>query len=192
MFKLFSDIKPTTNQTDTLHNVSQTSAKFYAMHMERVDSLKELIKLPLPNECTFLWSMKSFNAFTFIPFLIKPFGVIDELHLSTYTINKRIVDALVREIDAKHITDVQIFISDSIKFRMPSVIDHLSAMMQTRPNIAVTYGWNHSKVTCARCGDNYFVMEGSGNWGENAQYEQYVLINSQQIYEFRKTNFKMV
>ena len=75
---------------------------------------------------------------------------------------------------------------------MPQVIDHLNALLHSRPMIQIHYGWNHSKVTCVQCGSNYLVLEGSGNWGENAQYEQYVLINSKQVYEFRQKNIGVV
>ena len=170
----------------------QLTTRFWNMHTERIESLKKLINIPGENECTFLWTMNSFNAFTFIPFCLSNFGHIDELSLSTYTVSRRIADALIRQIDAGNITKVNIFVSESLKFRMPQVIDHLNALMETRPNIKIQYGWNHSKITCVRCGDNHLVFEGSGNWGENAQYEQYILTNSKIIYDFRKKNIGMV
>lgn len=185
MPKLFSNI---TSAVEPAEQSSQMVEKFYRMHIERVESLKKLVHLPEENEITFLWTLKSFNAFTFIPFCISHFGHIDELYLSTYTVNRRIADALIREYDKGTISRVNIFVSDSIKFRMPAVVDHLQAQLLTRPGITVQFAWNHSKITCARCRENYFVLEGSGNWSENAQFEQYVLINSRNIYEFRKEN----
>jgi hypothetical protein len=170
----------------------QASVRFWAMHTERIESLKKLINIPGENECTFLWTMNSFNAFTFVPFCLSHFGHIDEICLSTYTISRRISDALIKQIDLKTIDNVHILVAESLKFRMPQVIDHLNAQMTTRPQLHIEYGWNHSKVTCIRCGTNYLVLEGSGNWGENAQFEQYILTNSQEIYEFRKKNLGMV
>jgi hypothetical protein len=37
--------------------------------------------------------------------------------------------------------------------------------------------------------DNYYIIEGSGNWSENAQYEQYILANSKGVYDFRMELF---
>lgn len=189
--KLFPTDKAVSNDPDE-NKTEQITTRFYAMHEERISSLKKLINIPAPDECTFLWTQNSFNAFTFIPFCLSHFGKIDELYLSTYTISKRIADALILQIDKGTIDRVNVFVSESLKFRMPAVIDHLNALLQSRPQMTITYGWNHSKVTCVRCGDTYLVLEGSGNWGENAQYEQYVLINSKKIYEFRKRNFELV
>ena len=166
----------------------QLTTQFWQMHAERIESLKKLVSIPQPEQCTFLWTMKSFNAFTFIPFCLSHFGRIDEIYLSTYTISRRIADALIRQVDAGKIGSVHVFVAESLKFRMPQVIDHLNAHLMSRPMIRIDYGWNHSKVTCVRCGENYLVLEGSGNWGENAQFEQYVLINSKKVYEFRKKN----
>lgn len=175
-----------------IEKTDQLSVSFWAMHTEKVKTLKKLIHLPGLNECSFIWTLNSFNAFTFIPFCIANFGRIDELYLSTYTINRRIADALFKQTDDGNIGNVYISVSESLKFRMPAVVEHLEAMTATRSNISIRYIWNHSKITCVRCGDNYFVLEGSGNWSENAQYEQYVLINSKEIYEFRKKNISAV
>jgi len=192
MPSLFS--KPKAEETGSIpaDKSEQLSTKFWAMHTERIESLKKLINIPGENECTFLWTLNSFNAFTFVPFCISHFGHIDELYLSTYTISRRIADALIKQIDLKAIDNVHVLVAESLKFRMPQVIDHLNALITTRPQLHIEYGWNHSKVTCIRCGNNYLVLEGSGNWGENAQFEQYILTNSKEIYEFRKKNLGMV
>jgi hypothetical protein len=194
MRRLFSNDTPEPEKQikELTGKSEQLTEKFWAMHVERIESLKKLIKLPEENECTFIWTENSFNAFTFIPFCLSHYGFITELYLSTYTISKRIADALIKQIDSGNILQVHIMVSESLKFRMPAVIDHLNALLPSRPQLQIHYGWNHSKITCVRCGENYLVFEGSGNWGENAQFEQYILTNSKQIYEFRKENICMV
>jgi len=161
---------------------------FLNTHEHRVESLKLLSgNLPSPGEILFLWTVNSFNAFTFIPFILRQCGTIDELLLSTYSINIRIIDALVKLIDRGKVCSVEIFISDSIKSRLPKVFDHLSAQVEKRRGIiTVHYAWNHSKIALIRSGDSYFDVEGSGNWGENAQHEQYIFLNSRKVFEFRK------
>ena len=162
--------------------------KFINLHYEKVESIKQLTgRIPLPGEIYFLWTINSFNAFTFIPFIIKECGNISELIISTYSINIRIIDALIKLIDRARIHHVEIFISDSIKSRLPKVFDHLSAQVEKRGSvIGVHYAWNHSKIALIRSGDAYFDVEGSGNWGENAQHEQYIFLNSRKVFEFRK------
>ncbi|TSA24352.1 MAG: hypothetical protein D4R67_11955 [Bacteroidetes bacterium] len=161
--------------------------KFLAIHDSRVESIKHLTgRIPGDDEILFLWTVNSFNAFTFIPFLIKECGSIEELILATYSINIRIIDALVKLIDRGMIHQVDIFISDSIRTRLPKVNDHLQALVGNRAVIRVHYAWTHAKISLVRIGDWYFVVEGSGNWSENAQHEQYIFLNSKRVFEFRK------
>ena len=160
--------------------------RFLTLHEHRIESIKDLHgTLPGDGEIFFLWSVNSFNAFTFIPYIIRQCGPIQELIIATYSINIRIIDALTRLIDKGLVLSVYIFISDSVRSRLPKVYDHLMLLAETRP-VRVLYSWNHAKIALIRAGGHYFDVEGSGNWGENAQHEQYVFLNSKRVFEFRK------
>lgn len=185
--KLFelSELQATAVEENKSESLSE---KFINTHVFKVESLKQLVKNNIsPGEIFFLWTLNSFNAFTFIPFVIKNSGIINELIICTYSINRRIIDSLMRFVESKRILSVTIFISDSIKYRLPAVFDHLQAITLEKENIVVKYAWNHSKIALARSMENYFVFEGSGNFSENAQYEQYILLNSKNVYEFRRS-----
>ena len=65
-------------------------------------------------------------------------------------------------------------------------------MCSTRPNIKVLYAWSHAKVCIMKTHDFHFVIEGSGNWAENAHYEQYLFANSKGLYDFRKQLFTTI
>lgn len=162
--------------------------KFIRLHFEKVENIKQLAgRLPLPGEMYKLWTLNSFNAFTFLPFILNHCGKINELIVSTYSINIRIIEALMKLIDRGYIDKVTIFISDSIKSRLPKVHDHLSALVENRASIIqVIYAWNHSKISLIQTGDHYFIVDGSGNWGENAQFEQYSFYDSPEGFEFFK------
>ena len=183
LFSFDEIAKPTTKDPEDKSAVLRDS--FLNLHERKIVTLKHLVgKLPAQNEFIALWTLKSFNAFTFIPFLIKELGVIETLIISTYTINRRIIDSLIKKIDQGKIKQVHLFIADSLKFRMPKAVDHLASLADARNNIFVTYAWNHSKITLVQTGDHYFVIEGSGNWSENAQHEQYMFFNHEKLYKF--------
>lgn len=159
--------------------------KFLQSHMVKIENIKQLTgRLPDPGEAYFLWTLKSFNAFSFIPYMIKEQGQILELVLSTYSITQRILDAFVRYRDKGLIDQVHLLISDSVKFRLPLVNERLIQLNEK--GFRVIYGWNHSKITLVQTSLGYFVIEGSGNFSENAQFEQYLFLNSPIVYEFRK------
>jgi hypothetical protein len=182
------DLDPDEITEQSLDKSGALLEKFLSIHCVKIKSIKELIgKAPEPEHIIFIWTINSFNAYTIIPFTIKEFGKIDELIISTYSINIRIIDALIKDIDTGKITTVVLFISETLKSRLPKVFDHLATMSESRKNIIkVIYCWNHSKIACIRSGDKYFIFEGSGNFSENAQHEQYTFLQSQKVFEFRK------
>lgn len=160
---------------------------FLTVHDRKVETLKELAgRLPSVGECFLIWTIKSFNAFTIIPFLIKEFDKLDYVLLSTYSINIRIIDSLIKKINEGKIEHIKLFISDSIRYRLPKVNDHLQIAAQTTKELTVHYAWNHSKITLIEAGGHFYTFEGSGNWSENAQFEQYIFFNDKKVYDFRK------
>ena len=170
-------------------------SKYLAAHYQKVSSLeKDLMRIPTSEEFFFLQSDTAFNAFTFIPLVAKVFP-IKELHATTYSISRKVIDALIELHDKGMIERITLLISDSMIKRNPTVIDNLMAMAQSRPNLTVLYAWVHAKVCLMQTHENYFVVEGSGNWSENAHYEQYTFANSKGLYDFRlklftETNLK--
>lgn len=160
-------------------------SKYIASHYQKISSLEnDLMRVPTPEEFFFLQSDTAFNAFTFIPMVAKNYP-IKELYASTYSISRKVIDALIELHDKGMIEQVTLMISESMIKRNPVTIDNLMAMCTTRPNFKVLYAWSHAKVCLLKTHDFHFVIEGSGNWAENAQYEQYLFANSKGLFDFR-------
>lgn len=163
--------------------------KYLNKHYQTIKNLSEdLMRLPSPEEIFFLQTDNAFNAFTFIPLVAKSQG-IKELYASTYSINIRVIESLIELHDSGLIEQITLMISDGLVKRNPTTYDLLKSMISTRPNIKVLYSWNHSKICCLKTEFNHYVIEGSGNWSENAFYEQYIFLNSQEAYKFRTELF---
>lgn len=166
------------------NNSSMAIDKFQNMHFEKVESLKQLMgRVPEDGEIFFLWTKNSFNAFTFITYVIKYFGIIEELDFSTYAINERILSSMVRWYDKGAIKSIYICISDSIKSRVPKINNQLQSYATDR-NITIGYSWNHSKVTLIKTANHHFVICGSGNFSENAMNEQYTFTDNEKLFNF--------
>ncbi|MFY0481455.1 hypothetical protein ACI6PS_02520 [Flavobacterium sp. PLA-1-15] len=181
---------PVEESADTEENSSELFiSKYLSMHYQKIKSLPEdLVRLPTEEEIFFLQTESSFNAFTFIPLIAKHQG-IKELYASTYSINIRVIEALVTLHDQGIVEQITLMISDSMIKRNPTTIDLISSLASTRPNINILFSWNHSKVCLMKTEFAHYVVEGSGNWSENALIEQYLFINSKHAYEFRKELF---
>lgn len=182
-FFSLSDLQPAAPKSNDKSEILRS--KFLGKHFVKVESLKQLCgRFPAPGEAFFLWTLKSFNAFTFIVYIIKEVGTIEELSLSTYSLNERILTSLLKWYDKGEIQSIRITISDSIRHRMPKVYELIETQKKHR-KMEVHYTWNHSKVTLIRSGVHHFAVEGSGNFSENAMHEQYLWTNDPEIYGFR-------
>lgn len=178
------------NSEASVKNASELFiCKYLNKHYQTIKNLSEdLMRLPSPEEIFFLQTDNAFNAFTFIPLVAKSQG-IKELYASTYSINIRVIESLIELHDSGLIEQITLMISDGLVKRNPTTYDLLKSMISTRPNIKVLYSWNHSKICCLKTEFNHYVIEGSGNWSENAFYEQYIFLNSQEAYKFRTELF---
>jgi len=160
--------------------------KYEQIHTLKINNIKDLIGIEFKeNEQWYLWSNKQFNAITFILYAIQNIGIIEELVLSTYSINEKAIDLLVKWYDKKMIKRIIIFINDTIKVRNAKLNDLLNLQAQNR-KIEIIYGWNHSKVMLIKSENKHLCIEGSGNLSDNAAHENYTAINSKEVYNFRK------
>lgn len=169
---------------------SSFRSKYLLAHYEKVSNIqKTLTRLPTEEEFFFLQTDKQFNAFTFIPFIAQT-ETIEHLLASTYSISVRVVESLLELHDGGLIDRITLLISDSLIKRNPVTIDKIESIALARPNVEVLYSWNHSKITLAQTKFGRYVIEGSGNWSQNAAIEQYLFANSKGLFEFRKEIFE--
>ena len=165
------------------------TSKYLLGHYQKVARLEEdLQRLPEMEEFFFLQTDGAFNAFTFIPLVCKSHS-IKELFASTYSISRRTIEALVELHDTGMVDKITLLISDSMQKRNPVTMDLLFGLARERANIEVKFAWVHAKVCLLNTIAGHYIVEGSGNWSENAHYEQYVFANSSGLYKFRKELF---
>ena len=189
MSSKYFDITAKKQEVETVSVKESFKSKYLLKHFEKLNSLeKDLKRLPDKEEFFFLQTDSSFNAFTFIPFVCQH-ERIKHLYACTYSISSKVVNALMELHDAGLIDQITLLISDSMIKRNPATIDNLSSMASTRGNVNVLFAWSHAKVCILETNSANYVIEGSGNWSENAHYEQYLFGNSKAVFEFRKELF---
>ncbi|MFD2824795.1 phospholipase D-like domain-containing protein [Lacinutrix iliipiscaria] len=164
-------------------------SKYLAAHYQKVASVKKDIKrLPESEEFFFLQSDNSFNAFTFIPVVLEH-QTAKHLMATTYSINKRVINALV-ELHRNGLVDrITLLVSDTMLRRNPVITDLLASVNREYANINVLFAWVHAKVCLIETKEAHYVIEGSGNWSDNAYYEQYTFANCAKLFAFREKLF---
>jgi nucleoside diphosphate kinase len=156
------------------------------MRLENVK--RDLERLPERGEFIFMQSDKSFNGFSFIPFVAEK-ETIKHMYASTYSVSTKVIDAFVELHEQGMIDSMTLLVSDSMIKRVPVAVNNLQAAAAAHGNIQVKFAWNHSKVALLETASNHYVIEGSGNWSENAQYEQYLFANDVGLFRFRESLF---
>lgn len=189
MRKLFQlPDKPLATSVETKSSGSFVS-KYLAAHYQKVASVKkDLKRLPEREEFFFLQSDKSFNAFTFIPVVLENQSA-KHLYCTTYSINKRVISALVELHQNGLVDNITLLVSDSMLRRNPVTSDLLAAVNREFANINVLFAWVHAKVCLIETKQSHYIIEGSGNWSDNASYEQYTFANCEKLFAFRKKLF---
>ena len=164
-------------------------AKFMKIHYERIESVRQLIgRLPAAGDMYKLWSINSFTAYTFLPFLIDVCQAeISELIITTFAFNVRVTNSIWKLISDGHILKVTIFVNTGIQKRNAADDDRVKALAGAFPQrVKLIYAWNHSKISLIHIADHYFIVDGSGNFGENAMFEQYSCWDDREGFEFYK------
>lgn len=186
---LFDLSTPGAEHTNRMIGKTETSLlHFQGIETANVANIREHIPvLPGPEEAVFIWTIKQFTTMSFIAWMIESVGPIDELTISTYSIGNTTINTLMRYYDNGDIREGHIYLAAYAKRIASKKVDQLRAQIGVRDRLSLSFGFNHSKIVAAKIGSTgYFTVCGSGNFSENANNEQFVLVNSKQVYNFYK------
>jgi len=64
----------------------------------------------------------------------------------------------------------------------------LSELRNAVKKAKIAFTWNHCKIGLIKTKENYYVIEGSGNYSENEEVEQYIFENLKESYYFDYDN----
>lgn len=168
-------------------NSEQYLSRYLLAHFQKISNLKkELKRLPQNKEFMFLHTDKQFNAFTFIALVVEHHP-IKHLQACSYSISKKVIDAMVELYDHGMIERITLLISDSVLHRIPGTVEHLKTLMKTRKGIQVRLAHVHAKIALIETHEAHYVIEGSGNWTDNASIEQYLFAQDVDLFRFRES-----
>lgn len=155
----------------------------------RVKKINELGLIPKKNQHFRVVTHNSFNAFDILEYFLFNIKNTDECYISSYNFGEKTINSIFDLYDNNVFYSLSLIISESIRFRNPKIFSILKQNVEKRidKNIRLAGVWNHSKITLIKKDDNYYVIEGSGNFNNNAYIEQYSIDNNEEIYNFHKS-----
>lgn len=182
--KLEADFKKK-NITNDMKKSEIRASEFIDINMQILKK-GDAILIPKENEITSIRTQSQMNIFSIFLQFIKNYGAIDYLSIQTYTFNEKTVYALKELLDSGKIKKLQIIMTETANFRIPKIYRLLKDLFSERKECNLCFYWVHSKVNLIKCGNDKYVLDGSGNFSMNAQVEQYNIINSKKLFDADK------
>lgn len=141
------------------------------------------ITIPKINQIISIRTQSQLNLFSLFLMFINEFDTIDFLSIQTYTFNEKTVHALNELVKTGKIKKLTIIMTETANFRIPKIYRLLKELFSTNENVNLVFYWVHSKINLIQCGNEKFVLDGSGNFSMNAQIEHYNIFNSEKMFD---------
>ena len=152
----------------------------------KAEHLTQFCSYPEVGEIIRVVTNRQYNAFALILQLLNKYEFIEELTIAIYRINFATVLSIIDLINAGKIKKANFLLSNFFRenHKYEKWAETLYQFGQENKNTTIKFSQTHAKVTLAKCGDNYYIFEGSGNMSDNARVEQYIYENNIKVYNF--------
>ena len=171
-------------------NITQDLDEKRVMALENLNFFSQILKskgtvnIPKKNSVLAIRTQSQLNAFSIFLQFIEKYGKIDFLSIQTYTIDEKTIYTLKELHDSGKIEKLQIIMTETAVFRIPKIYKLLKELFSENENCNLCFYWVHSKVHLIKCGEDKYVIDGSGNFSMNAQVEQYNIFHSDELFDF--------
>ena len=147
----------------------------------------EEVGIPEPGEQVNMMTLRAFNPWEWVRWLIKQGVTIHETLIVTYSVAYDTgigIDDAARSGQLGPLTIVISLLRNSA-YRDKEKI--LKDRWIENPNIHLIYAGSHAKILSLNTDRGYLTLDGSGNLSQGVRFEQYNLTNSKQLFEFHKS-----
>ena len=169
-----------TQDLDEVKSIALDNLKFF----QQILKSKGRIEIPKKNEVLSIRTQSQLNAFSLILQFVEKYGEIDFLQIQTYTIDEKTVFTLYELLNSGKIKQLQIIMTETAVFRIPKIYKLLKELFSEHEKCNLCFYWVHSKVHLIKCGNDKFVIDGSGNFSMNAQVEHYNIFHVDSMFDF--------
>jgi len=171
------------NITQDLHEARSIAIENLEFYQQILKSKGKII-IPPKNSILAIRTQSQLNAFSIFMQFLESYDTIDFLSIQTYTIDEKTLFTLYELLKSGKIKKLQIIMTETASFRIPKIYKLLKDLFAENENANLCFYWVHSKVHLLRCGNDKFVIDGSGNFSMNAQIEQYNIFHSDKMFNF--------
>lgn len=183
---------PVNSEGKSPKNITQKDKSLLAKYRRRIfvkaENINNILGLNLPNcgeTVHVVTNGKHIDALAFCQNVIDKVS-IKTLTIVTYSIRKKTITCIGEWLLQEKLQSAMVAVSCHIKTLNKLCYEYMLQMQKEVPALfKLKMFHNHAKIALMHTSDdNYYVLEGSGNFSENALVEQYQLTNCKELYDF--------
>ena len=137
------------------------------------------IKLPIKNESEFIITTKPISLLDVINYIEQTKGKIEIIYLFLYTVNDKAANYICA---LSKRSELKVIISDLMNSKREK--ERMITRIFDNANTEIVFCHNHAKLAAIKINDNYYVLSGSMNAGNNARIETLQISNNINLYDF--------
>ena len=137
------------------------------------------IKLPIKNESEFIITTKPISLLDVINYIEQTKGKIEIIYLFLYTVNDKAANYIC-ELSKR--SELKVIIPDLMNSKREK--ERMITRIFDNTNTEIVFCHNHAKLAAIKINDNYYVLSGSMNAGNNARIETLQISNNINLYDF--------
>jgi hypothetical protein len=166
--------------------LKRKASRVYLQFIEKKKTFDQAVRaFPGKGEYLHVVNNHKYDFYTILPVAIDRLGTLDEVYISTWTMNRNNVVDLFQQFDSGKIKRMTVLTGLYFKRRETAVYSYLVSGLKRRGQRYVAFK-NHCKILLASTDTTHLVIEGSANFTANPRMEQYVFCNSEAVYNFHK------
>lgn len=145
------------------------------------------LELPKKGETYRIRTQQSINLFGILSKILYENEIIEELVITTYTMNIDIFKIIIKMFDEGKIKKIYLMLASSYSFRSPENYTYFKNICRDRfdkgMDITLIFVWCHFKITLCKTKYDYYQFEGSMNYSINNMAENIIICNDKEVYE---------
>lgn len=162
-----------------------TSSKALFRRMQRKAAAADVVTtLPSTGETLRIVSNGGFDFFDLVPATLKHLKPAT-MHACTWILNRTIAVELFGLIDANEIRECTLITGDYFRQRTPDAYGIIAQGFAER-GMRFRTAPIHAKVMLIEDGEHFLTFEGSANWTNNTNVEQFCITNDRAVLEFHR------
>lgn len=150
-----------------------------------IGNVLEHLRLPEPGEQIRIRTQQQINLISILLKVVEQNERINDLIITTYTMNKEAWSVIVDLIETGKIEKLTLCIASSYSFRDSEHKKRLIAdclRLSQEHDVRLFFADIHFKICLMKCGENFYLHEGSMNWSTNNMAENLIFENCRESY----------